>query len=1203
MRKLTIALALMLLAGMLTAVNVRLEVEAFTSAKNSAQYPVLLKASEPMLPYYPVKILLPFGEKLDSAKITITGNSLAAEGIDIEHAQAQQPISIPFSGGLTKANPEIYNRDALYPAQDWEYIGTQYYRGHAIALFNVYPFKYNPGKRELTAGSGIEIDLQTSFDEACALQEAKFVTRSAATMQTLQQLVVNPDLASSYASFSSYKQQAFTRNIDLSTPSTMIVITSASAAAWFDDYVSWRSAQGVQTGLYTVEDIYANYTGVDNAAKVRNFIIDAYSTWNTTATPLEYVIMGGDDELVPLRGVFGRVGSTRDNNMPSDLYYSNLDGNWNVNNNMIYGEMTDDVDYLPELHIGRFPAETYLEFQNIFRKIKYYVDYSTFSNNKALFFGENLNNDPMTWGGDYKDEVHQYLPGSYYYSTQYQRDGTYSAESVWNSINNGVNVMNHMGHANETYLLGQGNGTIQQLTNTEYGFLYSQGCYPSAFDQLTSGNGECIGEHLLNASGGLFAFIGNTRYGWYMPGGTNGASQYYDRDYFRGLYVTGHPELGRALTFSRLENLNSAITDDVMRWCYMEMILFGDPSISIKLPDPDLPMLSLQSYHFDDSQGDGDGNINPGELIRLYPVVHNAEGWATAQNVSIRVEATPYGVAPMGECLMVPSIIAGGTSSEDLYIGLQLPDAMSYGSFNVRLAVESFHPITFLSTGVQYYDCGFEITMFDSHFPWETVNAGKSAPIVADFSGDDVLDIMYADVFGGVYLIDEDGEEYQYFAHPDQQNINRSTALGQIDNLGGEDLAFSSRSGHLYALTAAGETIFTYDAGSPFLFSPVIADLDGDGQSEVIAGALDGKLYAIKADGSNAPGFPVQLSGSFQSELAVGDLSGDGTKEIICGMSLGALFVVGSDGSILDGYSHALDFSLTGAPVILDNGSFAIASSSFLYFFDNMGTQMFSLPIDSPVPGGLITADIDRNGSLDIVFVTSAGNLWVVTQGGYNLYGFPAATGMNFSCPPLVADVDGDEQYEIILHSYINSIFVFENTGALMDGYPFGTTYNGATPGTLVDFDNSGYYKLVAGFSNGILMSNLRLPVSDLAPWTVYRGSLNRQASFAATGFVSNTDATQNPQPNQLLQNYPNPFNPHTTIAFNLAKDAFVSLNVYNTKGQKVRSLHSGQLGQGRHNLNWDGCDESGRSMASGLFFYRLETDGATQTKKMLLMK
>ncbi len=73
----------------------------------------MIKAAEPMLPYYPVRVLLPFGETMDSASISITDNYVAAQGIDIEHANVQQPISLSQTAEITGANPEIYLRDAF----------------------------------------------------------------------------------------------------------------------------------------------------------------------------------------------------------------------------------------------------------------------------------------------------------------------------------------------------------------------------------------------------------------------------------------------------------------------------------------------------------------------------------------------------------------------------------------------------------------------------------------------------------------------------------------------------------------------------------------------------------------------------------------------------------------------------------------------------------------------------------------------------------------------------------------------------------------------------------------------------------------------------------------------------------------------------------------------------------------------------------
>ncbi len=1198
MRKLYVTMMLILLCGLLMGSRMQLTIDVVDPGKATAEYPRMIDPGQPMLNYYPLKVLLPFGEKYQDAELRFGESKTVLTHQSVKHAEVQVPISRPQDFVPVGPDPEIYENDAFFPTQDIEYLGTQYYRGYGIAIFNVYPFRYNPVSGEIHAHASFEIEISSVFDEEVARKQARFVTPSDSSTRQLERMVQNPRTRSTYDDYSSYKESQ--RNLDPADAKSMIIITDEARIPWFGNYATWRESHGISTGIYSMEYIYANYDGVDNAEKLRNFIIDAYSSWADTASPLEYVILGGDDEIVPERGVYGRVGNTVDNRMPSDLYYSNLDGDWNANGNDIYGEIADDTDMIPELHIGRFSAETQTEFNNIFHKTMYYVDQSTFSNNIAIFYGENLNNNPLTWGGDYKDDIYQYLPEEYSFYSQYQRDGTYSAVSVRESINSGVNVMNHMGHANETSLMGQGSGTIQQLQNTEYGFLYSQGCYPAAFDQRTSGDGECVGEHLMMASGGLFGFIGNTRYGWYMPGSIEGASQYYDREYFIGLFEEDVPELGKALTYSRLQNLNAALQSGVMRWCYMEMILFGDPSVTVKLTDPLLPLLTLESYEFDDALGDGDGVINPGESLRLFPTVRNAETGGTALNVSISIVNMPDGAQSLQDGITVAQILPGESNPAGEYLQIDLSGDLGYGKFYIRLAVDSLHPVTGLSTGVRYFDVSFDVTLFDSRFPWETANAGKSAPIVGDFDDDDAPEIIFGDVFGGVYIVGDDGEQQSYLEPMTSQNINRSSAMAQIDGLGGDDLIFTSRIGHIYAINTDGELIFDYAVPTPFLFSPVAADLDGDGLFEVVAGAMDGKLYAISNEGEALPGFPLQLAGSFTSELAVGILDETDGYMIIGGTNSGNLYVVNSQGGIV--HEHNLGGSVTGAPVILDNGRFAVATNSELFLISSEGIH-WSTEIPAPVAGGLITADLNQFGGLDIILVTVSGHVLAINQSGDFLSGFPVKIEDNFNCPPLIADIDADGHYEIVLHSYMNSIYAHNHDGSMVDGFPFWTSYNGATPGTLLDFDDDGYFKLVTGFSNGILMSNLRLPSSELTPWVTYRGSLTRQASAAGTGFVSNSDAVSCPVPDRLSQNYPNPFNPHTTIAFDLARAGQVRIEIFNTKGQKIRKLTSGDFSAGAHSVNWDGTDDGGQAVSSGLYFYRMQSASGLQTRKMLLLK
>ncbi len=85
--------------------------------------------------------------------------------------------------------------------------------------------------------------------------------------------------------------------------------------------------------------------------------------------------------------------------------------------------------------------------------------------------------------------------------------------------------------------------------------------------------------------------------------------------------------------------------------------------------------------------------------------------------------------------------------------------------------------------------------------------------------------------------------------------------------------------------------------------------------------------------------------------------------------------------------------------------------------------------------------------------------------------------------------------------------------------------------------------------------------------------------------------------------NYPNPFNPETRLSFQIAKDGFVSMNVYNMKGQLVKSLVNGTMKSGSHTIIWNGEDESGRLVSSGVYFFRLSSNGVNKIHKCSLMK
>ena len=102
---------------------------------------------------------------------------------------------------------------------------------------------------------------------------------------------------------------------------------------------------------------------------------------------------------------------------------------------------------------------------------------------------------------------------------------------------------------------------------------------------------------------------------------------------------------------------------------------------------------------------------------------------------------------------------------------------------------------------------------------------------------------------------------------------------------------------------------------------------------------------------------------------------------------------------------------------------------------------------------------------------------------------------------------------------------------------------------------------------------------------------------------VENSDENAPQLVTRLNSNYPNPFNPSTTISFDLARPGKARLSVYNVKGQLVKELVDGDMASGQHRVIWNGLDSSGRSVSSGVYFYRLEAGDYVSTRKMLMIK
>lgn len=244
--------------------------------------------------------------------------------------------------------------------------------------------------------------------------------------------------------------------------------------------------------------------------------------------------------------------------------------------------------------------------------------------------------------------------------------------------------------------------------------------------------------------------------------------------------------------------------------------------------------------------------------------------------------------------------------------------------------------------------------------------------------------------------------------------------------------------------------------------------------------------------------------------------------------------------------------------------------------------------------------------------------------------GFKAISGPVVPSPGDTADFDGHglPGYKNIgmtsFSKYINGTdpdnsveTYYFMQGLYKDGSPWpnGTKY--AVPGDPVtgtgDLDyNPGDRRMMASF--GPLTFNPGDSQYIFLKFSVGHGT-NRLNSVTLMKNILNSDpyveptdvtySTLSPVPTDysLMQNYPNPFNPVTSIKFTTPRRGRVTLEIFNVLGQKVRSLLDDDLSAGRHRVTFDGRDENGRVLASGIYLYRIQAGDFTQSRRMALIK
>ena len=281
------------------------------------------------------------------------------------------------------------------------------------------------------------------------------------------------------------------------------------------DFVEWKMDIGFNVTIETVQDIYALYPGDDHAEQVRNFINATYHNSGT-----EYYLMVGDCDIVPTREVWDPQGSGGLDNgtEPTDLYFECLDGDWDANDNGLYGELADDVDLFPEVMVGRLPVQTPEQAQQVCASIIRFESSPVpgdWMNDFLLIAPDCFNS------GDGANMVEEEINQKFLYDSffdvdrLYPTDGSLSHQATIDAINAGVSLVDFFDHGGYDQWVGSLTASeALDLNNGNMSFLaFAMACETAAFD--VESVEPTISEAFFRATnGGAIAYIGATRIAW-----------------------------------------------------------------------------------------------------------------------------------------------------------------------------------------------------------------------------------------------------------------------------------------------------------------------------------------------------------------------------------------------------------------------------------------------------------------------------------------------------------------------------------------------------------------------------------------------------------------------------------------------------------------------------------------------------------------
>lgn len=357
------------------------------------RYPDLWTQSTAGTPELPVHYLR-FSVPCDATDFTVsvTGETTTAARYTLPVYPTQPPIP---SNRNTSEQPfvspdsTVYSNNRYWPAVPVQVVDEGFLDGdNHIVTVAVWPISYAPTDGEILFRNSVSVRLDYSVKNAGSENPSRLRAISRRTTgrnnvrwgkEEAKRIVVNPAQVDGFAPATATRS-ASSRTVTTLPDFEYTVVTSRELAPAFDRLIGWKRQKGYSAGVVCIEDILAcpDFQGGDlvsniddDAGKLRAYLKYAYDSGS-----LRYALLAGDYTVLPIRYGCGdhNYSSTKivsnNSKIPTDIYFSDFNGNWNKDGDDHYGESTHDkVDFYPEIFVGRLLCTSRQEIANYTEKL------------------------------------------------------------------------------------------------------------------------------------------------------------------------------------------------------------------------------------------------------------------------------------------------------------------------------------------------------------------------------------------------------------------------------------------------------------------------------------------------------------------------------------------------------------------------------------------------------------------------------------------------------------------------------------------------------------------------------------------------------------------------------------------------------------------------------------------------------------------